>query len=170
MDAEFVEQIKTSLAPLLKFLAYLEPIHEVLRQQVVGPLNGYTAIVLGIQLILQLRKLFVANGNDSESKDDGNKAAKATASHILVKTEAKIKELEAILMKEPERFVPLALKHSICPSAEYGGSLGSFPRGLMAKELEAYCFDPETKENVVSPVISTKFGYHLVILTKKPDV
>ncbi|KAI9335760.1 hypothetical protein BDR26DRAFT_865720 [Obelidium mucronatum] len=167
MDAElveFVEHLKTAFAPLWVHLA---PIHEILRQQVLGPLNGYTAIILGIQLILQLRKLFVGKVNDTE---DESKAAKATASHILVKTEAKIKELEAILEKEPERFVALALNHSICPTAEYGGALGSFPKGLMAKELDAYCFDPETKENVVSPVIKTKFGYHLVILTKKPKV
>ncbi|KAI9335759.1 hypothetical protein BDR26DRAFT_524737 [Obelidium mucronatum] len=154
MAQELLTQLQPILDQIKEALAPLAPLHDILRQKVLGPINGYTLIILAIQL---LQFLWPKGGSGSQ----------VTASHILVKEEKKIKELQAILEKEPERFAELAKANSACPSGKNGGSLGSFGKGQMVKEFESYCFDPETKENVVSPVIKTQFGYHLVIVTKK---
>ncbi|KAJ3067702.1 hypothetical protein HDU98_009104 [Podochytrium sp. JEL0797] len=147
-----IDQLKVALAPLA-------PIHEVLRQKVVGPLNGYTLIILAFQLLQFIWP-----------KGSGGKGQVA-ASHILVKEESKIKELATILEKEhtEAKFSELAKKHSVCPSGKKGGSLGTFGKGQMVKEFEVYCFDEKTEVGKVSPVIKTQFGYHLIMVTKKPE-
>ncbi|KAJ3025779.1 UNVERIFIED_CONTAM: hypothetical protein HDU68_006686 [Siphonaria sp. JEL0065] len=107
-----IDQLKETLAPLA-------PLHDILRQKVLGPLNGYTLLILAIQV---------------------------SASHILVKEEAKIKELQTIL----ERFAELAKANSVCPSGKQGDLW-------------------DTVVGAVSPIIKTQFGYHLITVTKKPE-
>lgn len=57
-------------------------------------------------------------------------------------------------------FATLAKQHSDCPSAEDGGDLGPFGRGMMVKAFEDAAFNMAVGET--SGVIETPFGYHIV--------
>ncbi|MFH1097941.1 MAG: peptidylprolyl isomerase [Candidatus Desantisbacteria bacterium] len=85
--------------------------------------------------------------------------------HILVKTE---EEANALLkqIKEGADFATLAGKHSTCPSRAKGGDLGFFERGQMVKEFDETAFNL-TKENPLSGVVKTQFGYHIIQLVEK---
>ncbi len=79
--------------------------------------------------------------------------------HILVKTE---KEAQTILqrMQKGEKFANIAGELSLCPSGKRGGDLGTFGRGKMVKEFEDAAF--ALQKGQISPIIKTKFGYHIV--------
>ena len=84
---------------------------------------------------------------------------KVHCAHILVKTE---KEANAVLerLKEGEKFANIAKEVSLCPSGKHGGDLGSFGRGKMVKEFENAAF--VLQKGQISPIIKTKYGYHLI--------
>lgn len=65
-----------------------------------------------------------------------------TASHILVDTEDKAKEI-AGLIKNGLDFADAAKEYSKCPSKSEGGKLGTFTRGKMVPEFEKAAFDAE---------------------------
>ena len=87
-------------------------------------------------------------------------AVKVHARHILVATE---EEAAGLLkqIKEGADFAELASKHSTCPRHARGGDLGFFGRGQMVKEFEDAAFNL-TKENPLSGVVKTQFGYHIL--------
>ncbi len=95
------------------------------------------------------------------------------ASHILIlakpdsdkeKAKAKAEEVLAELKKSPEKFADLAKKHSEDPgSAEKGGDLGFFGRGMMVKPFEEEVF--KQKEGDLSGLVESEFGYHIIKLT-----
>jgi peptidyl-prolyl cis-trans isomerase SurA len=65
-----------------------------------------------------------------------------------------------------ENFTTLALLYSEDPgSAKEGGSLGFFGRGDMVPEFEAVAF--KLKPGEVSPIVRTKFGYHILQLVER---
>jgi len=84
---------------------------------------------------------------------------KVHCAHILVKNE---KEAQNILerLKREEKFANIAKEVSFCPSKKWGGDLGTFSRGQMVKEFEVAAFSLQKGE--ISPVIKTKFGYHII--------
>ncbi len=84
---------------------------------------------------------------------------KVHCAHILVKTE---KEANAILerLKIGEKFAKIAKEVSLCSSGKGGGDLGAFSRGKMVKEFEKAAF--ALQKGQVSPVVKTKFGYHII--------
>lgn len=101
------------------------------------------------------------------------------ASHILVRVppnaEQQVKadkrsQIEAAraLIRGGESFAEVAKKVSEDPgSAANGGDLGFFPRGAMVPEFETAAFTLKTNE--LSEVITTQFGYHVLIVTdRKP--
>lgn len=79
--------------------------------------------------------------------------------HILVKTE---KDAHSVLdrLNKGEKFANVASEVSLCPSRKRGGDLGTFGRGRMVKEFEQAAF--ALQKGQVSPIVKTKFGYHLV--------
>jgi peptidyl-prolyl cis-trans isomerase D len=98
------------------------------------------------------------------------------ASHILIQASpeasaadreaarAKIERILADVRKSPARFAELAKKRSEDPgSAEKGGDLGFFGRGMMVKPFEDAIF--AMKEGETSGVVETEFGYHVIRLT-----
>ena len=108
------------------------------------------------------------------------------AQHILVKTEGldaadkvqaldKIKAIRARIIasgrgdpgETGQAFTNAAREHSDCPSAQNGGSLGWFGRGMMVPEFDHAAFAMKCGE--VSDVIETQFGYHIILKTdEKP--
>lgn len=79
--------------------------------------------------------------------------------HILVKTDQEAKTVLARLSKG-EKFSNIAKELSLCPSRKNGGDLGTFTRGRMVKEFESTAFVLQKGE--LSPVVKTKFGYHII--------
>jgi foldase protein PrsA len=84
---------------------------------------------------------------------------KIHCAHILLKTE---KEAKVALerLKKGEKFSNIAKEVSICSSKKRGGDLGFFSRGKMVKEFEKAAFS--LQKGQVSPIIKTKFGYHII--------
>lgn len=97
-----------------------------------------------------------------------------SASHILIaadpadaaaraKAKARSAQLYETLGKSPARFAELARAESQDPgSAEQGGSLGTFGRGMMVKPFEDAVFT--MKVNEIRGPIETDFGYHIIRL------
>ncbi|HJV11459.1 MAG TPA: SurA N-terminal domain-containing protein [Burkholderiales bacterium] len=85
------------------------------------------------------------------------------ASHILVKTKDEAEKILQEAKKAPARFAELAKKHSQDPgSAEKGGDLGWFGRGMMVKPFEEAAFKLGQNEMLV---VESEFGYHVIRLT-----
>ena len=88
-----------------------------------------------------------------------------TASHILVDSEEKAKEILADIKAGKISFADAAKKESSCPSKERGGDLGRFGKGQMVPEFDSAVFAME--EGEISEPVKTQFGYHLINLTAK---
>ena len=77
------------------------------------------------------------------------------------RTRAKIDSLRAELEKHPEDFENIAKKESMDPgSKELGGDLGWNRRGKMVAEFDRMMF--ALNPGVISPVVETSFGYHII--------
>jgi peptidyl-prolyl cis-trans isomerase C len=103
----------------------------------------------------------------------------ARASHILIRVapdasddvkKEKRAQIEAArsLVKNGAKFADVAKKVSEDPgSAANGGDLGFFPRGKMVPEFDTAAFSLKTNE--LSNIITTQFGYHVLLVTdRKP--
>jgi foldase protein PrsA len=96
---------------------------------------------------------------------DENKASFAQekqvkASHILVDTEAKAKEIKQKLANG-EDFAQLAKDNSTdTQSKDNGGELGFFSSGQMVKEFETAAFALKVGE--ISDPVKTEYGYHII--------
>lgn len=89
------------------------------------------------------------------------------ASHILVDSEEKAKELLEKINNKEISFEDAARENSSCPSSENGGSLGEFTRGQMVPEFDEACFSMEIGE--IRGPVKTQFGFHLIKLTSKKE-
>lgn len=119
----------------------------------------------------ELKQAYEANA--SRYKADEQRRA----SHILIQVEpdakpavreAARKKAEEILdevRKSPGRFAELAKKYSQDPgSAEKGGDLGYFDRGMMVKSFADAVF-ALGKVGDISGVVKSDYGYHIIELT-----
>jgi len=107
-------------------------------------------------------------------QDRYQQAEERRASHILIlasgdmdreKARAKAEEVLKEVQKSPARFAELARQHSQDPgSAEKGGDLGFFGRGMMVKPFEDSVFG--LRENELSGLVQSEFGYHIIRLTE----
>ncbi len=88
------------------------------------------------------------------------------ASHILVKEEEKINEINGKL-KAGESFEAIAKESSDCPSGQNGGDLGFFGKCKMVPEFESAAFALGLNE--VSEPFKTDFGFHIVKVTEKNE-
>jgi peptidyl-prolyl cis-trans isomerase D len=85
------------------------------------------------------------------------------ASHILVKTKEEADKILAEVKANPSRFPELAKKHSQdTGSAEKGGDLGWFGRGMMVKPFEDAAF---TLPQNTMQVVQSEFGFHVLRVT-----
>ena len=95
-------------------------------------------------------------------------AEQRRASHILIPAgpdaKQKATEIVAEVRKSPARFAELARKHSQdTGSAEKGGDLGQFGRGMMVKPFEDAVFS--MKEGEIAGPVESEFGFHIIRLT-----
>lgn len=91
------------------------------------------------------------------------------ASHILVASEEEGKKIIERL-NNGEDFAGIALLESMdAVSAEQGGSLGYFPKGIytMIPEFENAAFS--LKQGETSELIKTEVGYHIIYLEDRKD-
>lgn len=112
--------------------------------------------------------------DENASKFQGDEQRRA--SHILIafgKADAAAKKAahdkaESVLAevkKSPDRFAELAKKYSQDPgSAEKGGDLGLFGRGMMVKPFEDAVFT--MAPGSMSGLVESDFGYHIIKLTE----
>ncbi len=113
--------------------------------------------------------------DENASKFQGDEQRRA--SHILIsfggKTDAaskkeartKAESVLAEVRKNPKKFAELAKKYSQDPgSADKGGDLGLFGRGMMVKPFEdaVYSMSP----GAISDLVESDFGYHIIQLTE----
>lgn len=86
-----------------------------------------------------------------------------SARHILVDQKF---EAEDVLkkLKEGADFGELARQYSTCGSAQDGGNLGDFKKGMMVPDFEKAAFALEVGET--SGIVSTRFGHHIIKRTK----
>ncbi|MHC1686099.1 MAG: peptidylprolyl isomerase [Clostridiaceae bacterium] len=141
-DAEFIEQFET----LKKEVLVQFTIQKVMNEATVTEAEA--------------EEYFNAN------KQAFNSPEKVEAKHILVETEeeaAKVKkEIDGGLA-----FADAAMKYSMCPSNQAGGSLGAFGKGQMVPEFEEAAFTLPIGE--VSEPVKTQFGYHLILVENKAE-
>lgn len=109
-------------------------------------------------------------------KDRYQQPEERRASHILVmanadapaadkaKVKSKAEQILGEVQKAPAKFAELAKQYSQDPgSAEKGGDLGFFGRGMMVKAFEDTVF--KQKEGEISALVQSEFGYHIIKLT-----
>ena len=90
--------------------------------------------------------------------------ARASARHILVKTEEACVDLKNKI-QEGADFGEMAKEHSDCPSGREGGSLGEFGPGQMVPEFDTVVFNDAVGE--VHGPVKTQFGYHIIEITSR---
>ena len=106
----------------------------------------------------ELKKFYAQNKEKFKTGDQ------VKASHILVKSEKEARDVLGQL-KAGGNFEELAKKLSTDGAASKGGDLGWFSKGSMIPEFEKVAF--AMKENQLSDIVKTKFGYHIIKLTGK---
>jgi peptidyl-prolyl cis-trans isomerase D len=129
-------------------------------------------LIAGMQVTDEEAKKFYS---ENSSKFQGDEQRRA--SHILIgfggKTDATAKKAalekaQAVLAevrKSPDNFAELARKYSQDPgSAQNGGDLGQFGRGMMVKPFEEAVFG--MAPGAISDLVESEFGYHIIKLTE----
>lgn len=102
-----------------------------------------------------------------ENKDMFNTEEQVKASHILVDSEEKAREVKNKL-SAGEDFTKLASEYSIDESNKNsGGSLGFFSRGEMVSEFEEEAFTLEIGK--ISEPVKTDFGYHIIRVEERKE-
>ncbi len=166
---QFADKVKIDEAALQKFYADNKARFEVPEQV------KAEYVVLSLDTLLAQTTV-----SDAEVKAsyDGHQDRYAQpeerrASHILIvakadadKAAAKAKAEEVLkeVRKTPAKFAELAKQYSQDPgSAQKGGDLGFFARGMMVKAFEDTVF--KLKEGEISSVLESEFGYHIIKLT-----
>ncbi len=110
-----------------------------------------------------------------ENAEQFTTGEEVSARHILIgsREEDETKKAEAKAKAEGLRkqlvegadFAALAAANSDCPSKAEGGSLGSFGRGRMVPAFDEAAFALAT--NVISEVVETPFGFHIIQVTDR---
>jgi foldase protein PrsA len=106
--------------------------------------------------------------NDPQNRHQFQQAEMVDARHILVKTKAEAEKVKALLEADDSdaNWKKVAAEYSIDPGTKkVGGALGSFPQGRMAAPFDKAAFKLEP--NTISDPVKTKFGWHVIEVTKK---
>lgn len=104
-------------------------------------------------------KALIENMKAENAKCLTEEAAKAKAEELKKQLDA------AAADKKSALFADLAKANSACPSGARGGDLGEFGHGQMVQEFDEAAFALKVGE--ISAPVKTKYGYHLIMTTKK---
>jgi len=75
-------------------------------------------------------------------------------SHIVLDSEAKAREMMAVLRDEPESFEDMAREYSVADTRAQGGLIGNVLRGSLRPDVEAKAF-AATAGDLVGPIVKT---------------
>ncbi len=124
---------------------------------------------------VKFSQIFISyNENDIKRKiTEADKEAQLSSANIdekvkeeMAKQDKLAKEVHAKAVKNPTGFAKLASEYSQDKnSAKNGGDMGYITKGTLDKELENAVF--AQKVGVVSPLIKTNDGYHIVMVKDK---
>ncbi len=163
------EDMANYKANLLKEIGGEENFKMILKSNNINETQFKEMIANEIQvakLINALSPIVVTDGEVKKFYND-NKAAKFThpdmvrASHILIKDEAKAKEVLAKAQAPGANFAELAKKYSEdTGSAVKGGDLDYFSREQMVKPFADAAFS--LKPDNISGLVKSEFGYHII--------
>lgn len=137
-----------------------------LQQQVMQKLQRdgkVTSVNVTEAEITEAFPLFKASVGPKEARVGMRQVVVATRPSEAAKKRArqKIDSLRAELEKHPEDFETMAKRESMDPgSKELGGDLGWNRRGRMVPEFDRMMF--ALNPGVVSPVVETSFGFHII--------
>ena len=107
--------------------------------------------------------------SDPNNKNIDETAVKAKVAAEVQAKEAKANQILAEAKKNPTQFAKLAKENSEdTATANKGGDLGFFKRGVMVKPFEDAAFAMKEIGEVSEPV-ETQFGWHLIQLTGMID-
>jgi parvulin-like peptidyl-prolyl isomerase len=84
---------------------------------------------------------------------------------IMGKDREKLLKIRQELLNQPSRFEEVARRESISPEAVNGGAMGFFEKGMLPQEMEGVVFS--LKENEISPIVESPYGFHLFKITQK---
>lgn len=102
-----------------------------------------------------------------ENKESFNVEEQVNASHILVDSEEKAKEVESKIAAGGE-FTELAKEYSTDTSnKDNGGNLGFFGRGEMVPEFENIAFELEIGK--ISEPVKSDFGFHIIKVNERKE-
>lgn len=104
-------------------------------------------------------KALIENMKAENAKCLTEEAAKAKAEELKKQLDA------AAADKKSALFADLAKANSACPSGARGGDLGEFGHGQTVQEFDEAAFALKVGE--ISAPVKTKYGYHLIMTTKK---
>lgn len=86
--------------------------------------------------------------------------------HLVIDDEKKAETIRQKLLAG-EKFLKMAIMHSLSPDRTRGGDLGYFSRGTHPQEFDDVCF--KLKKGEISPVVKSAYGYHIFkLIDKKP--
>lgn len=140
--------------------SYLKP-SDLTEGNVIGPfIEGSSFMVVKVSAIgkdttYQARASHILIRWD-DSSDAAKKAAREKARKILND------------IKGGADFATMAREHGTDGTAMQGGDLGWFGKGAMVKPFENAVFSA-TKAGVLSDVVETEFGYHIINVTEPKD-
>ena len=69
------------------------------------------------------------------------------------------------IQQQPQLFSDFAMRHSMCPSKEQGGSLGQISKGQTVPEFEKVLFLAD--EGLLSRPVETRYGYHITRINRR---
>jgi peptidyl-prolyl cis-trans isomerase D len=171
---DYLAKVSPTDADIEKF--YKDPVHA---EQFKAPEQAdIEYVVLDLDAVMKnitvpeedLRKYYAENEKQRYTTPEERRA-----SHILIKADkgapkaerdqakAKAEALLAELKKNPASFADVARKNSEDPgSAEKGGDLDYFSRGMMVKPFDDAAF--ALKPGEMSGIVETDYGYHIIKL------
>lgn len=123
------------------------------------------------RLVRNLQNISPVTDEEVKKYYEANKEMYSTttikARHILVKDEAKAKELLGKVKADPSQFADLAKANSTdTGSASKGGDLGFFGHGRMVPDFERAAFTLKNPGDL-SDVVKTPYGYHIIQLEER---